>query len=86
MQEEFVKALEVYIHHLLQLAGSEAEYLREAVEIVDARNLLFRHAGEQATDEARNIYSLADLCCLDKETMAHIPNRGRIVAIARNFF
>lgn len=86
MQEQFVNALETYVHHLLRLQGNEVEYLRNAVEVVDAHNLLFRDAGEQATDETQNIYALTDLCCLNKDTMTYIPNRGRIIAIARNFF
>lgn len=82
----FVEALEAYVNARLKLAFGDTDYLKEAVEIVDARNLLFREAGERSTDETENIYALAELTRPDEDTMEYVAHRGRIEAIARNFF
>lgn len=83
---QFVEALSSFVASLLHRAGGDAEYLRDAIEIIDARNLLFREIGEHATDETDNIYALRELARPDEDTMEFVPDLGRIEAIARNFF
>ena len=64
--KDFVDALESYVKAQLQASGEPADYNVEALEIVDARNHLFRHAGKRVTDESENIYALRDLCRVDR--------------------
>lgn len=45
--KDFVDALESYVKAQLQASGEPADYNVEALEIVDARNHLFRHAGKR---------------------------------------
>lgn len=82
----FVDALSAYVNARLQAAPAGADYVQEAVEIVDARNHLFRCAGERATDEVENVFALSELSRPDEETLELVAHRGRIAAIARNFF
>lgn len=84
--KDFVDALESYVRAQLQASGEPADYNVEALEIVDARNHLFRHAGEKVTDESENIYALRDLCRVDEVSLDFVPDRQRMAAIARNFF
>ena len=82
---DFVEALRRCIVTELR-AGKEApDYNAEAIEVVDARNHLFRNVGIKATDEAENIYALRDLCRLD-EDMELIPDDVRMRRVACNFF
>lgn len=85
-KNDFVGALERYVNEELRTALEPAEYNKDAIEIVDARNHLFRNVGQLSTDEERNIYALSDLCCVDEETFHTIPNRMKLKAIARNFW
>ena len=66
--------------------ANQQNYNVEALEIVDARNHLFRHAGKRVTDESENIYALRDLCHVDEMSLDFVPDRQRMAAIARNFF
>lgn len=84
--KDFVDALEAYVRAELTASGEPADYNVDALEVVDARNHLFRPAGRRATDEAENIYALRDLCRVDEESMTFVPDRGRMAAIARNYF
>ncbi len=81
---DFVAALERYVRTRLAEIGGEAEYCREAVEILDARNRLFRDAGQRETDEVDNIYALRDLCRIDEDTMMLTPDRGKLQNAGRN--
>ncbi|MBP3228733.1 MAG: hypothetical protein J6M53_08150 [Bacteroidaceae bacterium] len=83
--EEFVSALTSYVRATLP-PGDEADYCREAVQIVDARNHLFRSAGQRATDEEHDIYALRSLCRLDEDTLLFVPDEGRIRSLARTYF
>lgn len=82
--ENFVAALENFVRVELTSVGAEEEYCHDAVQIVDARNLLFRNVGQHSTDEVENIYALRELCRIDEESFALVPDEGRIRAIARN--
>lgn len=82
--ENFVAALENFVRVELTAVGAEEEYCRDAVQILDARNLLFRNVGQRSTDEVENIYALRELCRIDEQTMDLVPDEGRIRAIARN--
>lgn len=84
-QEEFVQALASYVATEIRHSGEPADYNNEAVEIVDARNHLFRSAGSRATDEAENIYALRDLCRVDEDTLEYEVDLGRLRSVARNF-
>ena len=76
--KDFVDALESYVKAQLQASGEPADYNVEALEIVDARNHLFRHAGKRVTDESENIYALRDLCRVDEMSLdfARPPTHG----------
>ncbi len=81
---EFVAALGRYVCQALAFSPEAPEYSHAAVEIVDARNHLFRAAGNRPTDETANIYALRDLCRTDEETLELRPDTGRLAAVARN--
>ncbi len=81
---DFVAALERHVRTRLAEMGGEADYCREAVEIADARNRLFRDAGLRDTDEAENVYALRDLCRIDEDTMMLTPDRGKLLNAGRN--
>lgn len=83
---DFVDALESFVKAELRLSMEPADYNNEAIEIVDARNHLFRNVGRQATDEELGIYAIRDLCHVDEDTMETIPNRMKFRAIAKNYF
>lgn len=84
--KDFVDALESYVRAELAASGEPADYNVEAVQVLDARNHLFRNVGRVPTDEAENIYALRDLCRVDEDTMSFVPNRERMVSVARNYF
>lgn len=83
---DFVEALVNYVKEELQRSGEPADYNVDALKVVDARNHIFRPAGKLPTDEADDIYALRDLCRVDEETMEMVPDKGRIAAVARNYF
>ena len=83
---DFVDALESFVKAELRLSMEPADYNNEAIEIVDARNHLFRNVGRQTTDEELGIYAIRDLCHVDEDTMETIPNRMKFRAIAKNYF
>ena len=76
--QDFIDALENFVRAEL----AEVETIR----VVDARNHLFCQAGKRMTDEGEDIFALRDLCYVDEETMEMRPDRGRMAAVARNFF
>ena len=84
-QEEFVQALLDYVGASLRNSAVDPDYCQEAVQIVDARNHLFRSAGNHRTDEEQGIYALRDLCVLDDESMSLVPDAGRCRSVARDF-
>lgn len=83
--EEFVRALRRYVEVELATCGEAPDYNTEAVEVVDARNRLFRNVGARRTDESENIYALRDLCYVD-DAMNIVPCEARLRSVARNFF
>jgi len=85
-QRDFIAALAAYVAAALAAADEPAEYCREAVRVVDARNRLFCPAGRRATDESEDVYALRDLCRLDEDTLELVPDEGRIACISRNYF
>ncbi len=84
--DEFAKSLESYVGAALAELGETADYCTEALQVLDARNHLFTLVGKRPTDESDDVYALRDLCRIDEETMELRPDRGRIQAVARNFF
>ena len=84
-QEEFVQALLDYVVSALRNSAVDPDYCQEAVQIVDARNHLFRGVGNHRTDEEQGIYALRDLCVLDDESMSLVPDAGRCRSVARDF-
>ena len=84
-QEEFVQALLDYVGAALRNSAVDPDYCQEAVQIVDARNHLFRSVGSHRTDEEQGIYALRDLCVLDDERMCIVPDAGRCRSVARDF-
>lgn len=83
---DFVNALENFVKAELRLSMEPADYNNEAIEIIDARNHLFRNVGRQSTDEELGIYAIRDLCQVDEDTMETIPNRMKFLSIARTYF
>ncbi len=84
--EEFVNALDSFVRAELRLSMQPADYNNEAVQIVDARNHLFRNVGIRATDEEEDIYALRELCHVDEDTLDLVPNRMKLQSIARSYF
>ena len=65
--QEFVEALCRFVEQELQ-RDPDPIYSQKAVKIADARNHLFRIVEPARTDEAEDLYALADLCRLDEDT------------------
>lgn len=84
--DEFVNALDSFVRAELRLSMQPADYNNEAVQIVDARNHLFRNVGVCATDEEEDVYAIRELCHVDEDTLDLMPNRMKLQAIARNYF
>lgn len=82
--ENFVVALKYFVSMELAAVGGEEEYCRDAVQVLDAHNLLFRNVGRHSTDEVENIYALRELCRIDEENFNLVPDEGRIRSVARN--
>lgn len=83
---DFVAAFERYIKEELRTSIEPAEYNKDAIKIVDARNHLFKNVGHQATDEEADVYALNDLCCVDEGSFCVVPNVMKLHAIACNFW
>lgn len=84
--KDFIEALERFVVSEIRTSGEPADYNHDAVEILDARNHLFRKLENRATDEENNIYALREFFRIDDETMDFTPDRGRMRSIARNWF
>lgn len=82
---DFVDALDQFIRSELRHSAEPADYNTDSIEIVDARNHLFRNAGKKGTDEELGFYTIRDLCHIDEDTMDFVPNRQRLFALAREF-
>lgn len=85
-KEDFVEALSAFLRAELRNRQEPADYCNDAIEIVDARNHLFRNAGLQPTDEEMGRYALRSLCRIDEESLELVPDEMRLRAVARNFF
>lgn len=83
-QDDFVQALLDFVDAALRASAVDAEYCQAAVQIIDARNHLFRSLDSHRTDEEQGIYALRDLCVLDDETMSLKPDAGRCRSVARD--
>lgn len=84
--EHFIEALERFVVAEIRASGEPADYNHDAVEILDARNHLFRKRENCATDEEHNIYALREFFCIDDDTLDFIPDRGRMKSVARNWY
>lgn len=84
--KDFIDALESYVRSAVAATGQPVDYCVEALHVVDARNHLFRPAGRCQTDEAEDIYALRDFYRVDEDLMELVPDRGRMAAVARNYF
>lgn len=82
----FVQAFTEHVGAQLQNSHEWADYNADSVQIVDARNHLFRNVGKKGTDEENDIYAIRSLCRIDEETLDIIPDKGRAESIARNYF
>lgn len=80
---DFAEALCHYVAQ--ELRGQDGEYVKGAVQVVDARNHCFRTLPHQITDEAADVYALTDLCMVDEE-MHTVPDLNRALGVARNYF
>ena len=88
MEEEinsFVEALTRFVEQTLS-QESDPVYSQKAVKISDARNHIFRLTEPARTDETEDTYALSDLCRVDEDNMQTVPNRGRMLRIARNYW
>lgn len=84
--KEFVDALEQFVQCELVSGSEYADYNSDSVQIVDARNALFRNVGKMGTDEEHDIYAIRSLCRIDEDTLDIVPDRGRLESLARNYF
>ena len=80
---DFIEALSRPVEKELQ--RNDAVYNTDAVQIVDARNHIFRILENTATDESADIYALSDLCVLSDD-MTALPNYRRLRRIAGNYW
>ena len=85
-KKEFSEALLRFVRNEIKASGKPADYNNEAVEVVDARNHIFKNAGVRGTDESLDIYAIRDLCHVEEESMEIVPDIQRILGIARNYF
>lgn len=83
IRREFASALCRYVAE--ELRWQDGTYPQGAVQVIDARNHLFRTLPTQHTDEADDIYSLAELCHVD-ELMQTLPDLNRALSVTRNYF
>lgn len=81
--DNFIEALSRLVQNELQ--NNDAVYNTDAVQIVDARNHIFRILKNTTTDESEDIYAISDLCMWSEE-MEVLPNRRRMQRIARNYW
>ena len=81
----FVEALTRFVEHALA-QDPEPVYSQKAIRISDARNHIFQLIEQAQTDEAEYTYALADLCRIDEDSMQTVPNRGRMLHIARDYW
>ncbi len=85
---DFAQALCRHVSDCLRT--QDGAYIRGAVQILDARNHIFRTLPHQQTDEGEDIYALADLCMVSVENaddeMQTIPDMNRALSVARNYF
>lgn len=82
-RQDFIDALEAFVRSELRTSAIPADYHQDSIQVIDARNHLFRNAGARGTDEEAAIYALRDLCRVDEDTMELVPNRQRFAAIAK---
>ncbi len=82
-QKDFADALEEFILTVLRNGTEPADYNNEAIEIVDARNHIFRSAGKRGTDEELNLYAVRDLCRISEDNLETVPDRMRLLRIAQ---
>ena len=73
---DFVEALARFVEQELS-REPDPVYSQKAVKIDDARNHIFR---------MMELYALADLCRMDEDSLQAVPNRGRMLRIARNYW
>lgn len=85
-KQRFIDALTHFVAEALRRADEGGDYIRGSVEVLDARNELFRFSSLHTTDEELNRYALRELCKIDDESMQTIPDRGHIERVARNYF
>lgn len=83
--KDFTDALENFLKAELRACSEPADYNNESVEIIDARNHLFRNAGRRGTDEESGVYAIRDLCRVDEDTLETVPDRMRLSALARSY-
>ena len=83
--DSFLEALTRFVEQTLA-QESDPIYSQKAIRIADARNHIFHLVEPAQTDEAEDTYTLADLCRLDEDSMQAMPNRGRMLRIARNYW
>lgn len=85
-KKDFADALLRFIEAELRESDEPADYNSHAVQVVDARNHLFRNAGRRMTDEQLGVYAIRELCRVDEDTMETVPDRRRVEAIAKAYF
>lgn len=85
-KDDFVEAFECFVRAEIRASGTLADYNKDAIEIIDARNHLFRNVGIHVTDEENGIYAIRDLCRVNEETLETIPDRMKFESLAKTFF
>lgn len=84
--KDFTLALSRFVAALLRERGEMAEYCHAAIRVTDARNHLFTVSENCGTDEEQNLYAVSDLCRVDENSFESVPDEGRLLAVARNYF
>lgn len=81
--EELALALEAFLLSELRSADATGEYHQGAIRVIDARNHLFSMVDRPETDEEAGIYAVRDLCRIDEVTFDSVPDRQKLLAVAR---
>lgn len=85
-KQRFIEGLTRFVAEALHRADEGGDYIRGSVQVLDARNVLFRLSPLHSTDEEQDRYALRELCKVDDESLQTIPDAGHIERVARNYF
>lgn len=85
--QRFISALTAHVAEVIRREGNDVEYCTEAVQILDAHNILLKSLTHHHTDEQEGIYTIRELSRLrDDGSFLYQPDVQRITRIAQHYF